>query len=140
MKWTFEPKCGRNGKLKSDMRARITVRKSKNHTVTISEKGLQKVGNPTHLCFGISDEGVFTTPENVGTRFLLCNHGSSKRGRSKVVNSAELVNEIYKHFNERTDIAPGESKFIDFNLQKVDENVWQLIRVESESKSKWGFK
>jgi hypothetical protein len=140
MKWTFEPKCGRNGKLKSDMRARITVRKTKNYTITLSEKCLQKMGNPTHLCFGISDEGVFTTPENVGTQFLLCHHGSSKRGKSRVVNSVELITDIYKHFNERTDIPQGESKFIDFNLTKVDDNVWQLVKVDNSIKSKWGFR
>ena len=138
MKWTFNQKPGSRVTLKADIRARITNRKQIAHTVTLSSKCQEKLDNPEKLCFGISNEGIFTTPESVGTQFPLNNYG--KKTQVRVINSCELTTEIFKHCNESVNVPKDESKFIDFNLKKVDENVWQLIRLDNPIKQKWGFK
>ena len=138
MKWTFNQKRGARTTLTADIRVRITNRKQIAHTITLAIKCQKKLGNPENICFGISDEGIFTTPENVGTQFKLINYG--KKSKVRVINSVDLTNEIFKHCNQSVIVAKGESKFIDFNIEKVDENVWQLIRLDNPIKQKWGFK
>ena len=134
MKWIFKKNSrGGHNRIDTDVRVRFykLTNKNQNAKVYFTRSGLEKIGLEVEkLCFGIGEEGVFVTTENVGTVFTLRGHGNPN---SKSVNSKELVSAIMKAFD-------CKEKIIDLDLKNVDKNVWQLVPKNEVAQTKWGWK
>ena len=84
------------------------------------------IDKPEYLCFGVGDEGVFFTPNNLGTKF----HPSRYTEHNCIISSNPLVSAIFERFGKK--IIPGENIYMDFNVQQVDEDVFKLVPVNKK--------